>query len=788
MRANATKKSLMAILMTTTATLPVGVKAADEIVVTATRRATSTLEVPYNITAVSGEQLDKSGIDDISELIRMVPGVTYNDTGPRQAGNNNTLVIRGLTAEAGSGAFEVPSIARATVSTYVGESPVYFNVKLTDLDRVEVLRGPQGTLYGAGSLGGTIRFIPNKPDPSAFDGKITGGVGFTKDSDEPSHHVDAMINIPLGDQFAFRASGGRERIGGFVDAIGLAERNPDGSFALANPGDVFGSPPLLNGIKKDSNDGEIAHLRAAARWTPSENFEFLLTYQYQNVQSNNFQGTDIDNGLNRTLTFNDLNGFDSELNLGSLEMNWNLGFATLTSATTYYDINVNSRTDQSDLFQELLAYYYAGFPRISTNSDFGSNEKTVSQEVRLASNKGELFDWLLGVFYTKQDIDFRQQQTMPGFNDFVVAAPPSSIAFYFFGGVAPLDAEETIFTDSRRNTFRDAAIFGEVTVRPTQKWQITGGARVFWQKITFDRMNFFPLFGVPVAESSDRKLGDSIFKVNTSYKLAESTNVYFTWSQGFRNGGVNAFDTSGSFFDETSVDLNFDGTPDFLFPGINSFDADKVNNFEAGVKGDVMDGRLRYSLAGFYIDWKHPQLRFTGFNSFVDGVINSTANAVSSGVEVELSGNLSGDLSYNLSYAYTDAKFSEDGFVYITPVSDGDHLPNNSRHSFAGSVDYSHQLFSQLEAVFHVDGSYRSKFNNGIVGSTDDHMLDGFGIVNSSISLNYNNFSFRVFGHNLTDSSGKSGVSFPQASSGYFNITRPRTIGLQFTWRYESGE
>ena len=234
----------------------------EEIIVTATRRATSTLDVPYNISAYGGDVIEKRQLLVLGEFVKNVPGISFNDVGLREAGNNNTLVMRGLSAEPGGGAGEIPSLARPTVSTYVGETPVYYNLRLTDIDRVEVLRGPQGTLYGAGSLGGTLRIIPNKPDTDDVALRLNASVSTTEDADDPNYNYDAMVNVPLGEQFAMRLSGGYALEAGFVDAIGLRPRDEDGAFLLEDPSDFVGSGPVVSsGTLEDSNEGSVKHAR-----------------------------------------------------------------------------------------------------------------------------------------------------------------------------------------------------------------------------------------------------------------------------------------------------------------------------------------------------------------------------------------------------------------------------------------------------------------------------------------------------------------------------------------------
>jgi outer membrane receptor protein involved in Fe transport len=179
----------------------------EEVIVTATRRSQSTMDVPYNISAISAESLERTGVIDFSKLVQMVPGLAYIDQGPRDAGINSTLIMRGLNADPGIGS-DVISLAAPTVSTYVDETPLFVNLHLYDLARVEVLRGPQGTLYGSGSLGGTIRYIHEKPDLTELSAQIDTRLSRTENAGGENYDLAAVVNIPVTDSFALRIAGG----------------------------------------------------------------------------------------------------------------------------------------------------------------------------------------------------------------------------------------------------------------------------------------------------------------------------------------------------------------------------------------------------------------------------------------------------------------------------------------------------------------------------------------------------------------------------------------------------
>ena len=202
----------------------------EEIIVTATRRNESTQDIPYNISAVTSDTLEASGVVGLGDIARIVPGIAYVDQGPVSRGQKNNLVLRGINSSAATNNRGNGDESVATVSTYLGETPVFFSLTTKDLERVEVLRGPQGTVYGSGAVGGTIRFIPKKPDlENGFSVEIDGQSSVTADSDASNYGSDIIVNLPLTDQFGLRLAAGYKQDGGFVDALGMVRRDANGA-------------------------------------------------------------------------------------------------------------------------------------------------------------------------------------------------------------------------------------------------------------------------------------------------------------------------------------------------------------------------------------------------------------------------------------------------------------------------------------------------------------------------------------------------------------------------------
>lgn len=244
--------------------------AVEEVVVTATRRASSVLDVPYNIQAFSAEDLAQAGVTSIEDLTRVAPGLSVFDEGPRVSGDRNTFNIRGLNAENAYNNDDNPSLTEPAVSTYFGEIPVFFPFQLVDMNRVEVLRGPQGTLYGDSSIGGTIRMIPNAPDPHAFTMDVGADLSGTDYASEPSYDGYATVNIPINDTSAFRGTVGHQYLSGFIDAVDLVRQTgtpmSPGAIILQNPSDFLNSPPARAPTDNDYNMADIDYARGALRW------------------------------------------------------------------------------------------------------------------------------------------------------------------------------------------------------------------------------------------------------------------------------------------------------------------------------------------------------------------------------------------------------------------------------------------------------------------------------------------------------------------------------------------
>ncbi|MDH3352277.1 MAG: TonB-dependent receptor, partial [Gammaproteobacteria bacterium] len=540
----------------------------EEIIVTASRREQTIQDIPYNISAVQGTDIEAQNIVDTAELMRTISGVSVIDRGYRNSGHVNSLIIRGVNVDNGVNG-DVALSAAPTVATYVDETPLFANFLLKDVQRVEVLRGPQGTLYGSGALGGTVRYIMNRPDPTAFDASVGVSYGQTSGSDGNNVSGDIMLNVPMSDTSAFRLSAGTVQNDGVIDYVNLYQLDNGDPVVLNDAGQCVGvtDPSLtptevaFNGScytsRKDADDVEITYARASFLFQPSDTVDIQLNLQWQ----------DDEIGARRTITEgadffgNAYNGKDQsgstmlepserEATLVSLDMEFDLGFATLTSSTSSYEHEGNGWRDNTSLwvtdrggFANWFDILYTGNPRPVAHVEAGFDEKALVQEFRLVSNSDadSTVDWTVGAYYMDQDREVNNFSYILGLNEYGNACPVVGATCPAFGQWwTGLPLNEIDFWYIREENFTDLALYGEVTWHVADNWHITAGARWFDTELANDTAMDFPLIEgttpIPFVEFPSQSEDDVQLKLNVALDVSDDMMVYGTFSEGFRRG------------------------------------------------------------------------------------------------------------------------------------------------------------------------------------------------------------------------------------------------------------
>ncbi|MBS0366323.1 MAG: TonB-dependent receptor [Proteobacteria bacterium] len=807
------------------------VESIQEVTVTAQRRSQTVQDIPYNITAMTGDDLERSGTTSFNQLEHIVPGLLTVDAGPAARGNTNDFTLRGLRTDgpggAGDNGTDIPSQSVSSVSTYFGETPVFFPIALYDIERIEVLRGPQGTLYGSGAEAGTIRFIPSRPQFDAFRGSVGASSGVTAHAGgNASGQADGVFNVPLSSQLALRVVTGFEHLPGFINQVDLWQRQGSGYLAPATrsvAGDIYSGPVLLP-PRRGTNSSNQVYARAALRWQPAERWDLQLDYLHQNtkvndVQTSNpqFPGGVIDLGVAGNFpnsafvarpggryeaTNAALQPYADTINLGSAVATADFGFATFTSASSFYQNESYAATDVIGNFvvpagtNFLALPYYANYPRALALETTPVDENSFTQEFRLVSKQSGLLDYVVGAFYRNQRVSSDTHQVLPGITQYRndIGTPQA------YQGLPDL-----IYGYDRRTRFVDRAVFGELTLHPTASWQVTGGARFFWQSFDNTTTELLPVCGAPCAAdgvdptglnqtTAQTKVTDHIFKLNTSYDLSPHAKVYVTFSQGFRPGGANAIPTTGVFAS---------------LPAYQTFRPDFAKNYEIGFKGTTWDQRVRFSADAFVIKLTDFQFAFSTLSG-IPATFNGS-NAQSKGTELELRARLTTRLDVSFGHTYTDAtvkdpvRLSDLGFCGtplcpLTALPSGARLPGVPKNTLTAAVDYKVPLTSgpanNWFVALHADAAYRDESGSVIDPTSRSYwVIPSSTLVNASLSLLRGSaWRYELFANNLTDAAGYTGgrgtAQDPATLRPLPNltatraVTRPRTIGLRIRFDF----
>ena len=410
----------------------------EEVVVTATRRAASVEDIPYNISAIDGDVLSQTGATGLTEVLRMVPGLASADVGQRQ-GINSSIILRGVNANNPGRNNITQNMTDAAVSMYVDDVPMYFNINATDVDRVEVLRGPQGTLYGSGSVGGTVRFILNKPSTEESFTRISGRVSANEESDELNYSTSLISNIPLTDNAALRINAGYRTLGGVTDAVGLLKVDSNNVSVLSDPSDADSAAVVLP-TDEDTDGYQSTYFRGALLVNINEDVTATFSVIHQEDEGDDDTLGQITNGDTEIVAWQHgqhrKTPTEFENDMVSIDVSADLGFATFTSATSYLDSQQKVTQDNSGLYATLSGLYF-GYPieQISAPSYFDQGSKTLTQEVRLVSQGESDWDWVIGAWYKDQDQSAMFNDTLPGYKRW--ASDPTSygsmIAQLYYG-------------------------------------------------------------------------------------------------------------------------------------------------------------------------------------------------------------------------------------------------------------------------------------------------------------------------------------------------------------------
>jgi iron complex outermembrane recepter protein len=700
----------------------------EEVIVSAQKRSEKLLDVPTAISAISGDRLEALQVNSLADIADYVPGLAVIAGG---APGYRDLIIRGINSSSYNNS------TGPLVGTYIDDLPVGsssnagrgaqygIDIPSYDIEHVEVLKGPQGTLYGADAMGGLIKYVLRKPDPTQFDAQVGSDASYIDGSGGANWGVHGAINMPIvTGKLALRVSAFDKENDGYIDNIGI-------------------------GVK-DSNVSRERSGLATLLWNPTDQLVVSATALAQNSWIADMTGVTVNAATGKPaygpLTVNTRfpEPYSQQLRNYSLSINWNLEFATLTSATGYSSMNNTTTQDLTDPYGSYCAACPAG---TLANWILYDDVSKFVEEVRLTSPENQRIQWMVGGYYTRE-------------NSFSDETIPTYTPTY-----VPLPASDNVLIDGYPYLYKEAAAFANLTYRFNERFDVSGGVR--YSEYSEHVCPYSEgIFGSgPESCSSLPSTGVSVWMANTRFHLNENAMLYARVATGFRPGS--GCPTCGN----TVL-----GTPGVIQP-------DKTTDYEVGFKGQFFDQRLQIDTAVFYIDWTDIQLALETPNEF--GYPGNGGNAVSKGFELTAAYQIIKDLRLNATFSYTDAYMTE-----VSPaahgVAVGDTLPSSPRFSSALTADYKRPLDGDKSLLLGGGYHYRDAVVNNLGNAGIPTPIIGpQNIFDLYAGLVIRKLTLRLYATNVFDNRSYSGLlyisdpKFPRLVP-----VQPRTIGLSADYRF----
>jgi len=752
------------------------VKREEEITVTAMKTRGETVHnTPFSVAAPTEDALRSRGVDNIEDVATNVAGFTVQSLGPGQS----QVAMRGVSA--GQIVRDQPGV-KEQVGVYLDESPVSLSLFTPDLDlfdvsRVEVLRGPQGTIFGSGSLSGTVRYITNQPQIGASKWFAEFG-GYTIDGGNQGGSAKLGFNAPLGDKAALRVAGYYNRLGGYIDAV----------------------QPNLS-VDEDVNTGYRTGGRVAISIVPNDRLIVTPRFNYQKVKMDGWNRVDVFNILANPFTttrpavrLGDLQEFaqleetfTDEFALGDLNINYNFGTVALTSITSFNYRDVLVIRDATSLTGSVSGGTIGLPERVYTLDSpllDATTAKIFTEELRLSGGQDRV-RWVAGGFYSHTNRDYGQDLPTIGFE--ALTGIPTAGPFG-----APRDS---LFWSDLSYSFDQFALFGEATVSVTDVFSLTAGLRYY--NFSEDRTQTFDgIFADPGTTTGSVDADGVAPRLILSFKVSDTTNLNAQVSRGFRLGGIN---------DPLNIPLC---TPQDLvtFSGRDAWTDETAWNYEVGSKSRIFGNRGSFNIAVFYMDIKDLQATVTA-GSCSSRLIFNVPEARSVGFETEFEVAPSRNFDFAISASVQDSELRST----IQPVADtgivaGRRLPTVPKFQLAAAATYQWEMGQDMRG--YVTGTYRhvgDRFTQ--VGDPDlgtlnllsfgantigrpltqstfryDPKLPAYDIVNLRVGVRRDKWDVSVYANNLTDERALLAFDRERGTRArIFNlVSQPRTIGIEF--------
>ena len=705
----------------------------QEIVVTAQKRSERLQDVPASVSVISAEKLADQGIVKFEDYANRVPGLSLTSGRP----GLTQVALRGITTgpaqSAAATGFYVGEAPIGSVNAYSGGSNTTLDLDPSDLAQIEVLKGPQGTLYGANAMGGLVKYVTADPNYSEITGRVSAGVN-TVNKGGTGYAFRGALNVPIvTDTLAVRASAYKRRDAGYIDIVGGLAQGKDVNYV-----DVTGGRVMLG-----------AKLGSAV--------EIQLQAIAQDTETGGSNAVDV-NATTLQPIYGDLQAVRQVREPGKVQFRLynglvkaDLGGVDLVSSTTYQIAKAYTHGDNTIGFGPTIGLFSFGGGPVAVQANQETRIARFSQEVRATASglAGGLLDLQLGGYYTHEDGTNR----IPYFGTFSLTTGAALTP------ATPFVAAQIL------STYKEYSAFANATLHFGDRFDVLLGGRYSHADQTYDHLYSGTLILLTTGAASNTSHGEdsaSIFTFLASprFKISDNAMVYARVSSGYRPGGPNA-----------------------LAPGApTSFDADRLTSYEAGVKLSTDDNKLSFDAAVFYTDWKDVQAQTSagGFNYIVNG-----GDALSQGAEATIRYNPARGLSFGMNVAYTDSHLTEDA-----PAAgglDGDRLPFVP--DWSGSVygQYSWSLGGDMDANIGGSVNYTGERVSNYANKAPKP-VDAFTTVNLNAGLDFQGWSLSLFAKNLTDERGvlalASQTTTPGGNPFAQAVTTPRTIGAELSLRF----
>jgi iron complex outermembrane receptor protein len=720
--------------------------ALEVVIVTATKREENIQDVPMSLSVIGNAELESRTLVGMDDYMRSIPGASLLSQGP----GFNAVVLRGVAINGESdGDFSGP-----ITGVYFGETPISglgasggsADIKLVDMQRVEVLKGPQGTLYGAGAMGGVVRSIPNAPNLQRVEGMVEADYSITAGLGSDNNRAQGVINIPLvQDKLALRAVGYRFEDSGYYRNVSATD--PAAANYIAN----FGARGALKG---DIGATETRGGRASLLWQLTDDFSAELGYLQQEIDQDGWGQSDFRLGdgyeqsrllVRRGSTLANAgapvnpDGLSDTVKLGNAKLTYNFAAGSLVSTT--------SRVEESTL---LLRYINLGYPW-NQNINYGGD--AVIEEARFISDLKGPLNFIVGYYYEDRQSGTRINSFWGGDNALIPA------------GFSAL--RESVL--NRQRYSKHQAIFGEVNYKVIEKVTLTAGVRGFDQKRTVVS-SIFTNPGTASGGTYKASTSDALFKAGADYRPVDGVMLYANWSQGFRLGDVQAPNQ------QPSCDANNDGRYD-AYPSLSTgsypIESDRVDQYQVGTKLSLANGRALVNSSAYQTNWK--EIPFSFVPGCGSSIVVNAGEARIRGVEMDSSVSVTDAVSVYAAAAYVHGIITKSGAALGAAAlgRNGDRLPGTPEYKVSGGVEYKHEIAGN-EAYIRGDVAYTGDFYSNLIRT--GQRAGGYTNFDANAGIKLGAFDIGIYAKNITNNDDISAV---YVALGGASATRlqPRTIG-----------